>query len=119
MFSRAPKTKLAQRALGALRVARSFLLLEDDYDVDWEVDQDELTRVPHPHRAALRGGCAQGRVGQVPARPQACLSPIGRTDIEHQRVCLRRTKSLGVSPCDTGASHTARLDREQQLPPSA
>ncbi len=24
-----------------LSLARSFLLLEDDYDVDWEVNQDE------------------------------------------------------------------------------
>jgi hypothetical protein len=76
MFPPAPKTKLAQRALGALRVARSFLLLEDDYEVDWEVGQDERTRVSHPHRAPLRGGCAQRRVGLVPARPQACLSPL-------------------------------------------
>jgi hypothetical protein len=119
MFSPAPKTKLAQRALGALHVARSFLMLEDDYDVDWEVDQDELTRVPHPHRAPLRGGCAQRRVGQVPARPQACLSPIGRSDIEHQRVCLRRTKALGISPCDSGASPIAGLAREHERPPGA
>jgi len=32
------RTSLAQRALGALGLTRSFLLLEDDYDVDWEVD---------------------------------------------------------------------------------
>lgn len=79
MFSPAHTSKLAQRALGALRVARSFLLLEDDYSVDWEVDQDERTRVSHPHRAPLRGGCAQRRAGQLPARPQACLSPVGGT----------------------------------------
>src|ERR1700729_622061 len=56
MFSPAPTSKLAQRTLGALRVARSFLLLEDDYAVDWEVGQEERARVSHPHRAALRGG---------------------------------------------------------------
>jgi hypothetical protein len=55
----------------------------------------------------------------VPARPQACLSPIGRSDIEHQRVCLRRTESLGISPCDTGASLIAGSAREHQRPPSA
>jgi hypothetical protein len=68
MFPSTPKNKLAQRALGALRVARSFLLLEDDYEVDWEVGQDERTAVPHPHRAPLRGGCAPRRAGLVPAR---------------------------------------------------
>jgi hypothetical protein len=78
MFSPAPTSKLAQRALGALRVARSFLLLEDDYDVDWEVDQDERTHVPHPHRAPLRGGSASRRAGQPPTRPQVCLSPLQR-----------------------------------------
>ena len=53
-----------------LRLARSFLLLEDDYDVDWEVDQDEPAR-DAPHRAPLRGGC-----GAPPAsrdRADACL----------------------------------------------
>ena len=41
MFPSAKNSKLAQRTLGALRLTRSFLLLEDDYDVDWEVDWDE------------------------------------------------------------------------------
>jgi len=76
MFSPAPTSKLAQRALGALRVARSFLLLEGDNEVDWEVGQGEPTRVSHPHRAPLRGGCAQRRAGEVPPRPQVCLSPV-------------------------------------------
>jgi hypothetical protein len=120
MFSPAPKIKLAQRTLGALRVARSFLLLEDDYDVDWEVDQDERTRVPHPHRAALRGGCAPRRVGQVPARPQACLSPISHHGVEHQRVCLRRTESPWAAPCADGPEDVgAGLSPEHELPRSA
>lgn len=76
MFSRTPKTKLAQRALGAVRVARSFLLLEDDYEVDWEVGQDEPRHAPHPHRAPLRRGAARRRPGVVPAPAQPCLSPI-------------------------------------------
>jgi hypothetical protein len=78
MFPRTPKHKLAQRALGAVRVARSFLLLEDDYEVDWEVDQDEPSHAPHPHRAPLRRGCARRRPGQIPAPAQPCLSPVGR-----------------------------------------
>jgi hypothetical protein len=78
MFPPHSTSKLAQRALGALRVAGSFLLLEDDYDVDWEVGQDEPARVSHPHRAPPRQGCAERRAGQPPARSQACLSPVGR-----------------------------------------
>jgi hypothetical protein len=77
MFSSAPQTKLAQRALGAVRVARSFLLLEDDYEVDWEVGQDEPCHAPHPHRAPLRRGSAHRRPGLVPAPVQPCLSPVG------------------------------------------
>jgi hypothetical protein len=76
MFPTANKPKLAQRALDALRVARSFLLLEDDYDVDWEVDQDEPNRVPHPHRAPLRGRVYERRAGQVAAAKHLCLSPL-------------------------------------------
>jgi hypothetical protein len=78
MFPGTPKSKLAQRALGAVRVARSFLLLEDDYEVDWEVGQDEPGHALHPHRAPLRRGCARRRPGQVPAPAQPCLSPVGR-----------------------------------------
>jgi hypothetical protein len=78
MFPHTPKSKLAQRALGAVRVARSFLLLEDDYEVDWEVGQDEPSHALHPHRAPLRRGCARRRPGQVPAPAQPCLSPIRR-----------------------------------------
>ncbi|HEY3959719.1 MAG TPA: hypothetical protein VGL68_04325 [Solirubrobacteraceae bacterium] len=99
MFPPAPSSKLAQRALDALRVARSFLLLEDDYDIDWEVDQDESTRVLHPHRAPLRGGNAQRRAGLVPARPQACLAPLERAahspDGERKR---RRLEIVAATP---------------------
>jgi hypothetical protein len=76
MFPPANKPKLAQRALDAARVARSFLLLEDDYDVDWEVDQDEPTRVPHPHRAPLRGRVYERRAGEVALASQLCLCPV-------------------------------------------
>ena len=51
MFSPTRTSALAQRALGALRLTRSFLLLEDDYDVDWEVDPDEH------FRRRIRTGC--------------------------------------------------------------
>jgi hypothetical protein len=73
-----PKTStLAQRTLGALRLTRSFLLLEDDYDVDWEVDWNEPSgEVAHPHRAPLRVGLARRRPGEPTTAPQLCLSPI-------------------------------------------
>jgi hypothetical protein len=41
MFPQSIPSPLTRRARSALSLARSFLLLEDDYDVDWEVDQDE------------------------------------------------------------------------------
>ena len=84
MFSRHPTSQLAQRALGALRVARSFLLLEDDYDVDWEVGQDEPRHgTASASSAAARRACAQRRAGQLPAPPQACLSPVGAREPRH------------------------------------
>jgi hypothetical protein len=85
MFPSARTSTIAQRALGAARLARSFLLLEDDYDVDWEVDQDQRDDLEHPHRAQLRNRAiamrlARRRPGQVPAHEQLCLSPIRRDD---------------------------------------
>jgi hypothetical protein len=70
-------SSIARRALDALRLTRSFLMLEDDYAVDWEVDRDEPFReAPHPHRAPLRGGFVRRRPGEPAASPQLCLSPI-------------------------------------------
>jgi hypothetical protein len=112
MFPSTPTSKLAQRTLGALRVARSFLLLEDDYAVDWEVGQVERARVPHPHRAALRGGCAPRRAGQLPARPQACLSPVGGDKSAHKRACLLRSDSRWACSRDSGASRASRVSPE-------
>jgi hypothetical protein len=83
MFPSTKNSKLAQRTLGALRLTRSFLLLEDDYGVDWEVDRDEPVAQIHPHRAPLRGRtsserAASRRAGQPAPREHACLSPIAR-----------------------------------------
>ena len=44
LLHRATLNCLRGASLGALRLTRSFLLLEDDYDVDWEVDRDEPRR---------------------------------------------------------------------------
>jgi hypothetical protein len=77
MFCQARTSTLAQRALGALDLARSFLLLEDDDGVDWEVDADEPGEAPHPHRVPLRGRAAARRPGAVVAAMQVCTSPVG------------------------------------------
>lgn len=104
MFPRSTPSPLTRRARNALSLARSFLLLEDDYSVDWEVDQDEsdqgsarerrgtidgggdYLKVPdatgerhvvlHPHRTSLRRRSARERAGQPLARPHVCLSPV-------------------------------------------
>jgi hypothetical protein len=80
MFPQRTST-LGQRALGALGLMRSFLLLEDDCRVDWEVDQDERIEVDHPHRAPLRKRAATARrmrrrPGQTAPAPQVCISPV-------------------------------------------
>jgi hypothetical protein len=103
MFPHANRTKLAQRALDAMRVARSFLLLEDDYEVDWEVGQGEPSHASHPHRAPLRRGYAQRRAGNVPARPQACLCPVGRPQPDTNRVRLRLSTTNAGRGRKTGA----------------
>ena len=70
-------SSLARRALDALRLTRSFLTLEDDYAVDWEVDWDEPAReAPHPHRVPLRGGSVRRRPGEPVPGAQPCLTPI-------------------------------------------
>ncbi len=81
MFPSTRTSKLAQRTLATLRLARSLLLLEDDYDVDWEVDRDELGQSVHPHRVALPGRMGEGflrsrRPGQPSAPQHVCLSPV-------------------------------------------
>jgi hypothetical protein len=82
MFPSGKNSTLAQRTLGALRLTRSFLLLEDDYDVDWEVDLDESLTQKHPHRAPLRGPGSRSRLlpERRPGEPIAgsghCLSPV-------------------------------------------
>jgi hypothetical protein len=88
MFPFARTSLLRQRALGALGLLRSFLLLEDDYDVDWEVDREERLKVDHPHRAPLRGWRpaerrARRRGGQLQPREHVCVSPVRRAPTPH------------------------------------
>jgi hypothetical protein len=99
MFCSSRTSPLAQRALGALRLTRSFILLEDDYDVDWEVDQNEHLRAPHPHRAPLR---ERGRVrpGQPEAAPGRCLTP---TRSQHPGVAAPSTRTRTVRDTRTSS----------------
>jgi hypothetical protein len=101
MFAPARTSKLAQRTLGALRLTRSFLLLEDDYDVDWEVDRDEALTQIHPHRVRLRGPGRRSRrlpirrAGQGVSARHICLSPVNATPgkahaSRSRRACPRR-----------------------------
>jgi hypothetical protein len=102
MFPSRKNSTLAQRTLGALRLTRSFLLLEDDYDVDWEVDLDESLTQKHPHRAPLRGPGSRSRrlagdgrrPGEAPAADHRCLSPAGAPAAPAQRRSARPTASL-------------------------
>ncbi|HEY2537391.1 MAG TPA: hypothetical protein VGI24_10460 [Solirubrobacteraceae bacterium] len=108
MFPRRTPSPLTHRARTALSLARSFLLLEDDYDIDWEVEQDEaanrdrskidgiserparerasVAHLPvahssaaHPHHVPLRGRSARVRAGQPASASHACVSPVERS----------------------------------------
>lgn len=94
MFSSTDTPPFARRLVAALHLIRSFLLLEDDYDVDWEVDQDEpiesrsrgsrssggneTDQSDHPHRVALPSRTRVRRVGALAPREQVCLCPLPR-----------------------------------------
>lgn len=79
----------APRLVSALRLIRSFLLLEDDYG-DWEVGQDE-----HPHRMVARAQRRDRRPGAIETREQVCACPLaplaGRSARTEGRRALRPT----------------------------
>jgi hypothetical protein len=79
-------SRLTQRALATADLLRSFLLLEDDRSVDWEVDrsrereQAQVGRATlHEHRRSLVRPCRVRRPGEGPASQQVCLSPVAGT----------------------------------------
>jgi hypothetical protein len=87
MFSSTNPSPLARRLFGTLHSIRSFLLLEDDYEVDWEVDLLECGKSPgsvlenpdhgvHPHRRALPSRLGARRPGAGVPREQVCLCPL-------------------------------------------
>jgi len=103
MFASATTSTLAQRTLGALRLTRSFLLLEDDYDVDWEVDRDEDLTQTHPHRAPLRGpgrrsrrAANRRRAGQGAPGQNVCVSPVNAPS---GPVAVSRQRPPCATPC--------------------
>ena len=83
MFPSSRTSTLARRTLDALRLTRSFLLLEDDYAVDWEVDRNEPIGETHPHRAPLRGGRIPRRPRQPAPTRHVCLSPVAPSPKMH------------------------------------
>ena len=104
MFPSARNSPLAQRAFSALRLTRSFLLLEDDYDVDWEVDRNEHVGSPHLHRAPLRGRPGQRRPGQPAPAPGACLCAVAPMTAELASAPTRRDDERRANTsCGRGA----------------
>jgi hypothetical protein len=117
MFCSKETPQLARRLLDALYWIRCFLTLEDDYDVDWEVDQEQqIESLParerdgrvqtdcatHPHRVALRSplGIDSRRPGMPSPREQVCLCPIPqrqRSEAEPQRGSRITTGSVRVA----------------------
>jgi hypothetical protein len=120
MFCSSRKSEAPRRLLRTLQLVRSFLLLEDDYDVDWEVDQDEQTGsyasedsddrrdargAVHPHRMALRSRLGVRRPGIVAPAEQVCLCPVGgraragvsRGSFSPERSCAAMLRGAGSS----------------------
>jgi hypothetical protein len=121
MFSSNDTPLFARRLLGCLHLIRSFLLLEDDYDVDWEVDQDrpiepprcgsrlfagnESKRGDHPHRMALRSRLDVRRPGVPAPREQVCLCPLpprghrGEQDSQRGSSITTGSVRVAIDPC--------------------
>jgi hypothetical protein len=101
VFCSLATSTLAQRARTALSLTRSFLLLEDDDPVDWEVDrEDRAIGEWEPvwasaHRTPLRGRRLARRPGQLRPRPQPCLCPIENASVAGRAAGDR----YGEPPC--------------------
>ncbi len=79
-----PTTAPAARLVKALRLIRSFLLLEDDYEVDWEVDCSERAN----RRRRDGGGRPRPdgfRTGASPGREHPHREPLRRAREERRR----------------------------------
>jgi hypothetical protein len=125
MFCSSPKPQAPRRLIRTLQLVRSFLLLEDDYDVDWEVDQEERTERPevagkdsdgrvdcresaHPHRIALRSRLGSRRPGIAAGTEQLCLCPVGeRARAGVSRGSLPPKRSCADVPRGAGSSRNS------------
>jgi len=98
MFSNGTST-LTQRALAAAEAFRSFLLLEDDVRVDWEVDQARETGNADAQRAPLHARALtrpprKRRPGEAPATAHVCLSPVDEAPARHELVSRSNARAL-------------------------
>src|SRR5207245_4086281 len=117
MFPSLRTFALAQRALAAFRLTGSFLLLEDDDRVDWEVDGSEPAGA-RPDRAPLRERIAASRLtvrraGQPVRAAQVCVSPVDGA----APVTRRRRRPCGPCGCREHARSCATVNL--QAPPRA
>ncbi|HWX97027.1 MAG TPA: hypothetical protein VNZ01_09270 [Solirubrobacteraceae bacterium] len=115
MFPFARTSTLAQRALDALRLTRSFLLLEDGHDVDWEVGQDEHSQTNHPHRAPLRGRRTARRPGQPAPVRHVCLCPVTASGAEHSHGLRGRLGGTSAAGRSAGMSDRFGPSGQQRL----
>jgi hypothetical protein len=135
MFPWAPQAALAgrtagRRAVAAARLALSFLLLEDDHEVDWEVDWDQSAeREPRPagpaapsydpwlwgHRPSAGRryrGQQSRRQGQLPPRLQPCMADVAATSPPTARARHRcETPRSAAPPCRREVGDARRRDR--------
>src|SRR5438128_2955979 len=106
MFPSLRTFALAQRALAAFRLTGSFLLLEDDDRVDWEVDGSEPAGA-RPDRAPLRERITATRptlrrAGQPVGAAQICISPVdGAAPVppRRRRACGPSERHQHASSC--------------------
>jgi hypothetical protein len=120
MFPSTKRASIRQRLSSAVELTRAFLLLEDDYDVDWEVDQDEREEFVardtnghpsvalrselggsegdgHPHRVALRSRLGDRRPGVVRGHELVCVCPLPPQEARVREVGQRGSRiSTGI-----------------------
>lgn len=119
VFCSPATSTLVQRARIVLSLTRSFLLLEDDDPVDWEVDGVERRIDGEPawaraHRRQLRERRAVPglvrRAGQATPRPQPCLCPILNEHVGSSRG-YRPVGETSCRPAQRGSSTTTGRSR--------
>ena len=108
MFSRGT-SPLTQRALAAAGLTRSFLLLEDDRRVDWEVDEAGADPVrPHATGAALHhtGSDEARQAGSARSTPAG----VAAVPLPHRRVEPVTSGSALGAPSGQGTADDRPVD---------